>query len=107
MLLSSSAVRNRWCRQEIEYALTRAHQTPRSNIVPVIIGVCDLSLLPPELHNLQYFKLTGGPFDQRVEELIQSLKIRGMECPESPNRDANVIRMVAQAFSTARVQAQP
>lgn len=83
VLLSSAALKSQFVRAEIDYALSRARQNPRSNIIPVAVEAVATGSIPPaiefELANIQWFDLTTGPFDQRVECLIRSLKIREME----------------------------
>ena len=44
------------------------------NIVQLKVDQFDFSAIPKELQNIEYFDLTSGPFDQRIEELITFLK---------------------------------
>jgi hypothetical protein len=68
-----------WRERETEYALQLAAQSRRSNVVPVIVAPFAREALPPALANLQWFDLTAGPLEERVAELIRSLKTREME----------------------------
>ncbi len=85
LLLSEASLKSQYFQQEIFYALKKAAASHNSNIVPVVIS--NLSTiqqsLPPDLAlalgDIQWFDLTAGPFDERVEELIRNLKIREME----------------------------
>ena len=61
------------------YALQLAARSRRSNVVPVIAAPFPHEALPPALANLQSFDLTTGPLDERLAELIRSLKTREME----------------------------
>jgi len=79
ILLSPSSMSNRGCAPEVEYALRLAEKSPRSSVVPVLVTPFPREALPLQLANLQWFDLTTGPFDERVEELIRNLKTREME----------------------------
>lgn len=79
VLLSPASLTSQWCKQETEYALQLAARSRRSNVIPIVVAPFAHDALPPHLANLQWFDLTTGPFDARVEELIRSLKTREME----------------------------
>ena len=79
LLLSEASLNSQFCRRENLRALERAAASGRSNVVPVIVSKFDRSAIPRELQSIQWFDLTTGPFDERVEELIRNLKIRDME----------------------------
>ena len=78
LLLSEAPLRSQYCQHETLYALQRAAVSGRSNVVPVIVSPFDRTSLPSELRSIQWFDLTTGPFDDRVEELIRNLKSREM-----------------------------
>lgn len=79
VLLSPASLASGWVKHETEHALQLAARSRRSNVVPVIIAPFAAELLSPQLANIQWFDLTTGPFEARVEELIRSLKTREME----------------------------
>lgn len=79
VLLSPASLASQWCKRETEYALQLAARSQRSNVIPVVVAPFAREALPPPLANLQWFDLTAGPFEERVEELIRSLKTREME----------------------------
>ena len=79
LLLSPSSLSSRWCKAETQYALGRVKQSKRCNIVPVIVTQFNRGALPKELRAIQWFDLTNGRFEDRVEELIRNLKARDME----------------------------
>ncbi len=79
VLLSPSALASPWVKYETEYALQRAAQSQHSNIVPVIIAPFPPGFMPLQLASILWFDLTTGPFEERVEELVRSLKTREME----------------------------
>lgn len=79
LLLSEASLQSRFCRHETLRALERVAVSGRSNVVPVVVNQFDRSALPLELRPIQCFDLTTGPFDERVEALIRSLKTREME----------------------------
>lgn len=54
----------------------------QGNIIPVTIEPIGWSELPTPIQfigYLQFFDLTNGPLDERIEELIKNLKTREME----------------------------
>jgi hypothetical protein len=68
----------------IETIATHAfHESKRMNVLPVIVAPFEREEMPVELRyvlaGIQYFDLTTGPFEERVEELIRNLKTREME----------------------------
>jgi hypothetical protein len=79
LLLNEESLQSQLCQRETLYILKRAAASRRSNVVPVIVSQFDRSGLPPELQDIQYFDLTTGQFEERVETLIWSLKTREME----------------------------
>jgi hypothetical protein len=79
LFLSPASLTSQWCKHETEYALRLAGQSHRSNVVPVFIEPFALETLPLALRNIQWFDLTTGPLEERVEELIRNLKMREME----------------------------
>ena len=79
LLLSPDSLASEYCRGEIEYALQLAARSQRSNVIPVVVAPIAREALPPQLANIQWFDLTTGPFEERVEELIRNLKARDME----------------------------
>lgn len=79
LLLSKASLQSQFCRQETIYALKRVTASGRSNVVPIIIEKFDRTALPSDLQAIQYFDLTTGPFDERIEALIDNLKTREME----------------------------
>jgi len=74
VLLSPSSIKSQWCNSETEYALQLASQSGKTNIIPVIIAPFDKDKIPPHLRNIQWFDLSAGPLDQRVDDLITYLK---------------------------------
>jgi hypothetical protein len=77
VLLSHSLLQSKYCQSEISHALQI-----QGNIIPVTIDAIDWSELPPPIQYisyLQFFDLTTGPFDERIEELIRNLKTREIE----------------------------
>lgn len=78
VLLSPASLASRWVKHETEYALQLAARSQRSNVVPVTSAPFATDLLSPQLADIQWFDLTTGPFEARVEELIRSLKTREM-----------------------------
>jgi len=79
VLMSPVSLASRWVKNETEYALGLAARSQRSNVIPVVIQPFPPDALPPQRANIQWFNLTTGPFEERVEELIRSLKTREME----------------------------
>lgn len=81
VLLSPDAITSQFCRAEVEYALRKEQASRTSNVVPILIRdrTAVFAALPPTLAALQCFDLTSGDFDQRMKELIHSLKTRAME----------------------------
>jgi hypothetical protein len=79
VLLSPASLASRWVKHETEYALPLAARSQWSNVVPVIIAPFAHEALSPQLANIQWFDLTTGPLEARIEELIRSLKTREME----------------------------
>ena len=85
VLLSPAAFESRKCRWEFDYAFNRWMQSPKSNIIPVIVAPFPDEAVPwswsdqMEFQCIQRFDLTTGSFDERVEELIRNLKTREME----------------------------
>ena len=79
VLLSPVSLTSPWCQQETGYALQLAARSRRSNVIPIVVAPLAHDALSPHLANLQWFDLTTGPFDARVEALIRSLKTREME----------------------------
>ena len=86
VLLSPASLASRWAKHETEYALQLAARSQRSNVIPVVIAPFPPGELPLPLANIQWFDLTRGPFEARVEELIRSLKTREMEQPPAVKR---------------------
>lgn len=79
VLLSADSLSSEYCKAEVERALQVAQHLQRSNVIPVLITPSIRDILPAQLFNIQWFDLTTGPFEERVEELIRSLKTREME----------------------------
>jgi hypothetical protein len=79
VLLSPASLASQFVKYEAERALDIAARSQRSNVIPVIIQPFLPDALPPQLANIQWFNLTTGPFEERFEELIRSLKTREME----------------------------
>lgn len=75
VLLSPASLTSPWCRRETEYALQLAARSRRSNVIPIVVAPFAHDAFPPQVANLQWFDLTTGPFDARVEELIRSLRL--------------------------------
>jgi hypothetical protein len=78
LLLSPASLNSEFVSSEIEYALSRL-----GNIIPVIVESIHPEMTRPaisyQLRQLQWFDLTTGPFQERVDELIRNLKTREME----------------------------
>ena len=79
LLLSPASLASPSCKQETEYALQLAAKSQRSNVIPVVVAPFMRGALPLQLTNIQWFDLTTGPFEERVEDLIRNLKTREME----------------------------
>lgn len=79
VLLSPASLTSEWCKHETEYALELAAKSERSNVIPVVVAPFASAALPPQLVGLQWFDLTEGRFEERLEELIHNLKVREME----------------------------
>jgi hypothetical protein len=79
VLVSQSSLKSQWCNSETEYALQLASQSDKINIIPVVISSIGQGQLPLKLANTQWFDLTSGPFDQRIEELITFLKNQAIQ----------------------------
>ena len=79
VLLSPASLTSEWCKYEVDYALQLASRTRRSNVIPIVIAPFAKDALPDQLAKIQWFDLTTGPFEERVEALIQNLKTREME----------------------------
>ncbi len=79
LLLTKASLDSQFCRHETFHAFERAAASGRSNVVPVIADQFDRFSLPRELQSIQWFDLTTGPFEERMEELIRNLKTREME----------------------------
>lgn len=79
VLLSPNSLASPWCKRETEYVLQLAGRSERSNVIPVVIAPFARPALPRPLADLQWSDLTTGRFDERVEELIRSLKTREIE----------------------------
>lgn len=82
LLISSASLQSTFSQAEMRYAFHHVDQNPRSNIVPVLVEPLksdSISKITSLFSNLQYFDLTKGNFDQRIEELISNLKTREME----------------------------
>lgn len=79
VLLSPDSLASQWCKHETEYALQLAARSQRSNVIPVIVAPFAREALPLQLTNLQWFDITKGRFEERMEELIRNLKARDME----------------------------
>ncbi len=77
--LSPASLASQYCKHGTEYALELAARPPRSNVIPVVIRPFAPGGLSPALAHHKWFDLTTGPFEERVEELIRSLKTREME----------------------------
>jgi hypothetical protein len=74
VLLSPASLTNQWCKSETEYALELASISGKTNIIPVVISPLNPGIMPPQLENIQWFDITTGPIDQRIQELITFLK---------------------------------
>jgi hypothetical protein len=80
VLLSKSAAESRFVQQEVQYAFSI-----KSAVVPVIIDDAPavLASLPDHiefmLSRLQYFDLTGRPFEEAMADLVRMLKKRDIE----------------------------
>jgi hypothetical protein len=48
-------------------------------VVPVLVAPFAPELLPRDQFKFEWFDLTNGSFDERVEGLIRNLKAREME----------------------------
>lgn len=82
VLLTFNALTSSYVAREIEYALQRCTASARTtNIVPVIMddGPGVIRSLPANLRGLQAFDLSTGSFEDRVQALVASLKVRSME----------------------------
>ncbi|MDR3690911.1 MAG: toll/interleukin-1 receptor domain-containing protein [Fimbriimonas sp.] len=79
LLLSPSSLASPSCKHETEYALQRAGRSLQSNVIPIVVAPFAHNALPLQLAKIQWFDLTTGPFDERIEELIRDLRIRDME----------------------------
>ena len=83
MLLSSASLKSKYVAAEVGYALSRAAQNPRSNIIPVVIETFASGSIPSALgfmlSNIQWLTCTTGPLEERVAAVIHSLKTREME----------------------------
>lgn len=79
VLLSPASLTSESCRQETEYALQLAGRSHKSRVVPVLVAPFAPELLPRDQFKFEWFDLTNGSFDERVEGLIRNLKAREME----------------------------
>ena len=81
VLLSPASLTNpeRFHLRETAYALDLAARSQKSNVIPVAVSPIQAGQLPPDLARIQYFDLTTGALDERIEALIQALKFREME----------------------------
>lgn len=83
VLLSASALVSEWVAHELFYAFER-----RANIIPVIVepGVLDALSSRPEIQYLiasrVFFDLSAGDRDERIAELVRSLRTREMDPAE-------------------------
>jgi TIR domain len=85
LLISPEALESQWTRVELEFALRRqAARGGPSNIVPVIVrqrGLVQKALRSrsPFMADRQFFDLTTGDLDERIQALVRSLMTRQME----------------------------
>jgi hypothetical protein len=79
VLVSPASLTSKWCKYETEYALRLAARSHRSNVVPVVVAPFARESLPPQLATLQWFDISTGRFEERMAQLIRSLKMRDME----------------------------
>jgi len=79
VLLSPASLTSQWCKHETEYGLRLAAQSHKSNVIPVVIAPFAHEDIPLQLAIIQWFDLTSGPLEARIEELIEHLKGREME----------------------------
>lgn len=74
-LLSPAALASKHFESEVIYAF---QQSRRMNVFPIIIAPFKREEMKDQLRfvleSIQYYDLTSGPFEQRVEELITFLK---------------------------------
>jgi hypothetical protein len=77
LLLSPASLDSEFVASEIDYALSR-----RGNIIPVVVEAIPPGSMRPsikyQLEAMQWFNLSTGPFEERIETLIQNLKTREM-----------------------------
>jgi len=66
VLLSPASLASRWCKRETEHALELAARSQRSNAIPVVVAPFAREALPEAFANIQWFDLTTGVFEQRV-----------------------------------------
>jgi len=80
-LLSPASLRSEWVAHETRYALEKAQQSDKSNIIPIVISDRSevISAMTDSLKSLRYFDLTAGIFENVIFELIEELKRREME----------------------------
>lgn len=75
LLISPAALKSKYFESEVIYAF---QQSRRMNVFPIIVAPFKHEEMKDQLRsvldNIQYYDLTFGPFDQRVEELIRLLK---------------------------------
>lgn len=77
ILLSHLFLKTEHCQKDISNALQM-----QGNIIPITIEKFDWSEMPPPIQYisyLQFFDLTIGLLEERIEELIKNLKTREME----------------------------
>lgn len=81
LLLSADSLTSQFCRHEFMYALAKNAQSSKSNIIPVVVREPSkiISILPPELAQIQCIDLATGDFDDNMDKLISHLKKRDME----------------------------
>jgi len=71
-------VQSAWCNAELSFAVHQQQEKGITNVVPAIVedSVTVLAQLPTAAMQLQTFDLTTGNFDERVRELVVSLRTR-------------------------------
>lgn len=81
LLLTPGYLSSAWCKAELEYAES-VRPDGRSSIIPVVAKPVELGTAwaaSPRLIERQWFDLTTGPLEARLQELFRLLKTREME----------------------------
>lgn len=85
LLISQNSLKSNYCRDETLYALRKAAESQKSNIIPVYIENPSLAKtefpygMQLALAHLQFFDLTSGSFEERMRDLVSYLRKCDME----------------------------